>query len=174
MSDTPNCIGDKSICNLDDKFCGPRANVENFMEYSYCSKMFTQGQVDRMRAALLSPVGNRNKIISASNLDAVGVNNITICKVDFTSNNAQTCEGSQVSFKDISYNAPVSWSWSFPGGTPSSSTLQNPVVTYSNKGNYAVTIIPPCQMQVFGRILTQEITKVFKYIQELVIRIILV
>lgn len=140
VSDTPNCIGDKSICNLDDKFCGPRANVENFMEYSYCSKMFTQGQVDRMRAALLSPVGNRNKIISASNLDAVGVNNITICKVDFTSNNAQTCEGSQVSFKDISYNAPVSWSWSFPGGTPSSSTLQNPVVTYSNKGNYSVTL----------------------------------
>lgn len=140
VTDTPNCIGDKSICNLDDKFCGPRANVENFMEYSYCSKMFTQGQVDRMRAAIISTVGGRNKLWTTQNLDAVGVNNITICKVDFTSNNAQTCEGSQVSFKDISYNAPVSWSWSFPGGTPSSSSLQNPVVTYSNKGNYSVTL----------------------------------
>jgi PKD repeat protein len=140
ISDTPNCIGDKSICNLDDKYCGPRANVENFMEYSYCSKMFTQGQIERMRAALLSPVGGRNKIISASNLEVVGANNISICKVDFTSTNAKTCEGGQVSFTDISYNAPVSWLWSFPGGTPSSSILQNPVVTYSNKGNYTVTL----------------------------------
>ena len=140
ISDTPNCIGDKSICNLDDTYCGPRANVENFMEYSYCSKMFTQGQVERMRAALLSTIGGRNKIISASNLEVVGANNISICKVDFTSTNAQTCEGGQVSFKDISYNAPVSWLWSFPGGTPSSSTIQNPVVTYSNKGNYTVTL----------------------------------
>ena len=140
VSDTPNCIGDKSICNLNDKFCGPRANVENFMEYSYCSKMFTQGQVERMRAALLSTVGSRNILSSTQNLTAVGANNISICKVDFISKNAQTCEGGQVSFTDISYNAPVSWLWSFPGGTPSSSTLQNPVVTYSNKGNYAVTL----------------------------------
>ena len=140
ISDTPNCIGDKSICNLDDKYCGPRANVENFMEYSYCSKMFTQGQVDRMRAALLSPIGGRNILSSTQNLTAVGANNISICKVDFTSKNAKTCEGGQVSFTDISYNAPVSWLWSFPGGTPSSSILQNPVVTYSNKGNYTVTL----------------------------------
>jgi PKD repeat protein len=140
VADTPNCIGDKSICNLDDKFCGPRANIENFMEYSYCNKMFTQGQVERMRAALLSPVGSRNNIISASNLETVGVSNISICKVDFISKNAQTCEGGQVSFTDISYNSPKSWLWSFPGGTPSSSALQNPVVTYPNKGNYSVTL----------------------------------
>ena len=138
--DTPNCIGDKSICNLDDKYCGPRANIENFMEYSYCSKMFTQGQVDRMRAALLSPIGSRNKLISASNLAAVGANSLGICKAEFTSNNPQTCEGGQVTFTDASYNTPVSWSWSFPGGSPSSSTLQNPTVTYYTKGNYNVTL----------------------------------
>ena len=140
VTDTPNCIGDKSICNLDDKFCGPRANVENFMEYSYCSKMFTQRQVERMRAALISPIGGRNKIISTSNLDVVGANNISKCNVDFTSNNTQTCEGGQVSFTDISYNAPVSWLWGFPGGTPSSSTSQNPTVIYPLIGNYSVKL----------------------------------
>ena len=140
ISDTPNCIGDKSICNLDDTYCGPRANVENFMEYSYCSKMFTQGQVDRMRAALLSPIGGRNKLSTTQNLTAVGANSLTICKAEFTSKNSQTCEGGQVSFTDASYNAPVSWSWSFPGGSPSSSTLQNPIVTYSTKGKYNVTL----------------------------------
>ena len=138
--DTPNCIGDKSICNLDDKYCGPRANVENFMEYSYCSKMFTQGQVDRMRAALLSTIGGRNKMISPSNLTAVGANFMSICKVDFTSNNSQICEGGQVFFTDASYNSPVSWNWTFPGGTPSSSKIQNPTVTYNTKGDYNVTL----------------------------------
>jgi len=140
VTDTPNCIGDKGICNLDDSYCGPRANIENFMEYSYCSKMFTQGQVDRMRAAIISTIGGRNKLWTTQNLTAVGGNSLSICKAEFSCNNTQTCEGGQVSFTDASYNSPVSWSWSFPGGTPSSSTLQNPIVTYNNKGIYTVTL----------------------------------
>ena len=31
-------------------------NIENYLEYSYCSKMFTPGQKSRMRAALVSSV----------------------------------------------------------------------------------------------------------------------
>ncbi|MSR47795.1 MAG: PKD domain-containing protein [Planctomycetes bacterium] len=34
----------------------------------------------------------------------------------------------------------VSWSWSFPGGSPSSSTSRDPLVTYSATGNYDVTL----------------------------------
>ncbi len=44
VNDTPNTIGVTS-CNLNEASCGPRANVENYMDYSYCSKMFTPGQV---------------------------------------------------------------------------------------------------------------------------------
>ncbi len=40
------------------------------MDYSYCSKMFTQGQVDRMRAAATSSI--RDNHWSTSNLNAVG------------------------------------------------------------------------------------------------------
>ena len=32
------------------------------MEYSYCNKMFTNGQKNRMRAALQSSVGGRNNV----------------------------------------------------------------------------------------------------------------
>jgi len=35
----------------------------------------------------------------------------------------------------------TSWSWSFPGGTPSTSNLQNPVITYNTPGIYNVTLI---------------------------------
>jgi len=49
------------------------------------------------------------------------------------------CVNSAVHFTDQSANA-VSWSWSFPGGTPASSTQQNPVVTYAAPGVYNATL----------------------------------
>jgi PKD repeat protein len=48
-------------------------NVENFMEYSYCFKMFTIGQGDRMTAALNSTTGGRNNLWQPDNLAATGV-----------------------------------------------------------------------------------------------------
>lgn len=49
--------------------------------------------------------------------------------------------GGSTDFVDISTGTPISWKWTFYGGTPSSSTLQNPTgITYSASGNYAVTL----------------------------------
>ncbi|HLO60614.1 MAG TPA: M4 family metallopeptidase [Bacteroidales bacterium] len=45
-----------------------------------------------------------------------------------------------VKFVDLSENEPTSWQWTFQGGTPSSSTQQNPQVTYSTNGTYRVTL----------------------------------
>ncbi len=140
VEDTPNCIGDKGTCNLDDLSCSTRANIENYMDYSFCNKMFTQGQVDRMHAALNSPIGGRNNLWTIQNLTEVGATSLPLCKAEFTISNSQICEGGQVTFSDVSYNSPVSWLWSFPGGSPSSSNLQNPSVTYNHKGNYNVTL----------------------------------
>jgi PKD repeat protein len=58
---------------------------------------------------------------------------------NFSSNTQIVCENEEVSFFDLSGNA-LSWSWSFPGGQPSVSTLQNPVVTYSIPGTYPVML----------------------------------
>ncbi|MCB0402596.1 MAG: PKD domain-containing protein [Flavobacteriales bacterium] len=59
---------------------------------------------------------------------------------DFSGSPTTLCEGNSVSFTDLSTNTPTSWSWSFPGGTPSSSSAQNPTVTYASAGTYAVTL----------------------------------
>ncbi len=48
------------------------------------------------------------------------------------------CTTLEAHFTDLSYNA-ISWNWSFGDG--SSSTLQNPINTYSNVGSYTVTLI---------------------------------
>ncbi|MBL7825020.1 MAG: T9SS type A sorting domain-containing protein [Saprospiraceae bacterium] len=47
----------------------------------------------------------------------------------------------EVTFTDLSMLAgTVSWSWSFPGGTPSSSTDQNPIVSYPASNNYVACL----------------------------------
>jgi len=60
---------------------------------------------------------------------------------DFTGTPLLVQTGGSVTFSDNSTGNPVSWKWSFPGGTPASSTLQNPVVTYPLKGNFDVQLI---------------------------------
>lgn len=140
VDDTPNTVG-VTYCNLNENTCGVRANVENYMDYSYCSKMFTPGQALRMRAALESSVGGRKNIWTSSNLTATGANTAFLCSADFSSNVSQTCEGGVISFVDESINTPISWKWSFPGGTPSTSTERNPSITYDKAGTYDVSLI---------------------------------
>ncbi len=51
------------------------------------------------------------------------------------------CEGTSIQFTDESYRVPTSWEWTFPGGVPATSTLQNPLVNYATDGSYDVTLI---------------------------------
>lgn len=60
---------------------------------------------------------------------------------DFSASVNSVCKGETVTYTDLSTNQPVSWLWTFPGGTPASSTLQNPVITYNTPGTYAVTLV---------------------------------
>lgn len=48
--------------------------------------------------------------------------------------------GGSIHFTDMSDNAPTSWEWTFEGGTPASSTLQNPTVTYASLGSFNVSL----------------------------------
>jgi len=45
-----------------------------------------------------------------------------------------------VQFIDLTINDPTSWSWTFEGGTPATSSLHNPVVTYSTDGVFKVSL----------------------------------
>lgn len=58
----------------------------------------------------------------------------------FSSNVREGCAPLAVSFTDQSEGNPVSYSWSFPGGTPNTSSAANPTVTYSQPGVYPVTL----------------------------------
>lgn len=60
---------------------------------------------------------------------------------DFTADSTAICTGMNVDFTDLSTGSPTGWSWSFPGGTPSTSTSQNPQnIVYNTSGTYDVTL----------------------------------
>jgi PKD repeat protein len=48
--------------------------------------------------------------------------------------------GNSVVFSDESQNNPTSWSWTFDGGVPATSTDQNPIVSYNTLGSYNVSL----------------------------------
>jgi PKD repeat protein len=81
--------------------------------------------------ATLGPIDANGNFVSIS----------TSPVADFSSNmNTLTANGS-VNFSDISTNNPNSWSWTFEGGTPATSTAANPIVTYKIAGKYDVALV---------------------------------
>lgn len=141
ISDTPNTIGWTS-CNLSGTTCSTLDNVQNYMDYSYCSRMFTNGQATKMRAAITSSTAKRSSLTTTTNLSNTGTSNGAniLCKADFYADETVICEGQTVTFEDYSYNNPVSWNWSFQGASVTSSSDQNPSVTYNTAGTYDVSL----------------------------------
>ena len=68
------------------------------------------------------------------------------CPVDppvtnFTASATTICVGETVTFTDTSTNLPAAWTWTFTGGTPSSSIVQNPAIVYNTPGSYEVKLV---------------------------------
>jgi PKD repeat protein len=148
VGDTPNTIGSEQTCDLNQVTCGSLDNVQNYMDYSTCARMFTNGQKARMQAALQSSAGQRNNLWTGTNLNNTGTSDgfSAPCtpNVEFAASNTLGCEGTQVQFTDHSWGADEDaswqWNWSFPGGTPASSTDQNPTVTYAQAGVFTASL----------------------------------
>ncbi|MFN3876519.1 MAG: M43 family zinc metalloprotease, partial [Flavobacteriales bacterium] len=141
VEDTPLTRGWTS-CVLTGASCGSALdNVQNFMEYAYCARMFTEGQAARMLAALNSPIAQREALWQPSNLLATGVlEDPILCAARFSADRRTICPGATVRFTDQSYNGVAQRTWSFPGGEPASSTAAQPEVTYPQPGLYAVAL----------------------------------
>jgi len=120
----------------------------NYMDYSddFCMNMFSLGQGSRMRSAISQ---YRNLLTSESNLIATGTNDDHVmveCEpiTEFEADFAFGCKGDGIEFESKTYNTSLSsitgYEWAFEGGSPSSSTNENPSVTYMQPGTYDVTL----------------------------------
>ncbi len=128
---------------------GDAENINNYMDYSSCTYMFTQGQVDRMRATAESPVADRSQLWENANLIATGTSGAVLppCtpSTDFYASKYYVCKGGSVIFTPNVLNASVgagttTYAWSFPGGTPSTQTIASPSIVYNASGIYDVTL----------------------------------
>jgi len=160
VADTPITKGwnfcpspaNSAVCDPDIK-----ENYQNFMDYSYCSRMFSVGQVERMRAAAFGTTAERNNLWSEQNLEVTGVKegfrvtcapeadfyaqvgtNLNFPDVPF---NAMSCTNTNVRFIDNSQRAfATSWAWTFQDGNPATSTERNPTVQFNSPGYKRVTL----------------------------------
>lgn len=82
-------------------------------------------------------LGN-NLYIDNINIDGVPGDNLPVA--NFNSTNTTICAGQTVQFTDQSQPNVTSRTWTFPGGTPATSTAVNPTITYNNPGTYNVTL----------------------------------
>lgn len=114
--------------------------VENHMSYSSCRRMYSEGQKELMHS-VFTQTPNFVSITSQSNLNATGVLLPDVmCKADFYANRNVICSGEVIQFFDDSYHGQTEWNWSFPGGNPSTSSQQNPSITYNTPGVYEVVL----------------------------------
>lgn len=165
---TRNCSGDDGVadtpttdgtfnCDLAYSPCTDAAgqpllaNVQNIMDYASCPTMFTTGQKNLMRNVLaLRP--ERTGLATQANLIATGTNDgyqAPNCApiaafAPAAGTSTSVCINSPVTLRDYSYNftssgGALTYSWSFPGGTPATATGASVSVSYAAAGFYPVT-----------------------------------
>lgn len=114
--------------------------IENYMSYNSCWNMFSQDQASIMDA-VFTDYSWASQLISAGNTAYTGIDvpNV-LCQADFTASQTTVCVGETIDFTDETYNSVNGWDWGFPGGTPATSTSQNPSIVYNTPGIYEVTL----------------------------------
>ncbi len=158
VKDTPFCEGvvgqgcntNANSCNqIDDPWgIDQKDNVQNYLDYSSCERMFTLGQAARMDAAINSFIGSRKLLWQETNLEATGTKvgfEMGPCppNVDFLVGKEVVCAGNPTSLTDFSWNGDVdTWSWSVSGSgvNLSSSSDSNITATFTQPGVYDVTL----------------------------------
>lgn len=163
VADTPNDEGSPvGVCNLQAPACPGSgelyANVQNYMDYSYCSRMFTTGQAALMNEGIAADFNCRVSLSTPANLQFTGVADglnlppcapqVAIVPAQVTSTfdllAARVCAGDSARLRaqvsNVSTGTALQYLWTLPGGSPATSTRPSPAVRYAAPGMYPVTV----------------------------------
>lgn len=145
VNDTPETKG-HDTCPLVDSTChnGPE-NIQNFMEYSYCSTMFTRDQKTRMENTLNSNVAKRKNLFTDENKELTGVLlPRPDCKPhsEFKIAKFFGCTGVDLSLTAAAWgDSNYSYTWFSPDGSFSSTTGANTNVSFTTPGWKSVGLV---------------------------------
>jgi PKD repeat protein len=116
--------------------------IENYMDYSDCSAMFTNGQKVRMQSAIDF---YRSELVSDDNLKATGVKGddiVTKPNANFDADLRIACAGEEIQFvySGCDHSESGNLAWSFSGPEELTSSEVNPAVTFNKPGVYNVSL----------------------------------
>lgn len=141
ITDTPVCSPNYSCGGTMSPPCNPgiKENINNYMAFSYCMGMFTKGQVKFVRESITNPTNIRYSLIQHANRVATGTDtpNGPSCApiADFMLKQSLYEINDQVFIVNASTGSDsLSFEWSFPEGTPATSTERVPSVKYATSG----------------------------------------
>lgn len=135
-----NCIvvndreGFPSFSNNDDQIAYSSVNIFD-MQVVKAMKLKRDKITPEGEAGVLVPDA-KWPVYFATGLRTLGLSPVANFTADYRSGGLPL----QVRFMDISTNKPTSWRWTFEGGTPDSSGMQNPEVTFAIPGTYKVKL----------------------------------
>ena len=100
----------------------------NIMSYApdQCQNRFSNGQYARMREGF--ELGRSYLNFTTDDFSAL-----------INSNSRNECVNSQIQFEAVAFGA-ISYEWTFEGGVPNTSTLENPSISYESAGSFDVTL----------------------------------
>lgn len=99
-------------------------------------------------------ISNKGTLVGGSQAFSLLISNgVEKPLAQFTSTNNIICAGQSVTFTDGSTGAVSQRLWSFPGGTPATSTAINPTITYNTPGIY------PVSLKIIGGLGTDSVYK---------------
>ncbi|WP_224744186.1 M43 family zinc metalloprotease [Pontibacter aquaedesilientis] len=140
IDDTPNQLSETVGCPDGIRLScdnGPNGNMwQNYMDYTNdaCMNLFTAGQATYMQSVLQSA---RSYVYASVACTGELRSRFQVAQPGDT----LVAVGDQVQFQgSFAGFKPTAWLWHFEGGTPATSTEQNPTVRYSRPGNYRVSL----------------------------------
>lgn len=119
---------------------GPNGDMHmNFMDYTNdpCMYMFTTNQKARVQTVM----SNSPMRVALSQSTKCNPPVAAAPVADFSASSTSITAGGAINFTDLSTNVPTGWAWTFTGGSPSTSSAQNPTnIVYANPGIYTVSL----------------------------------
>lgn len=139
VSDTPDQGGNYVGCPTHpQQSCGSWDMFMNYMDNTddACMNMFSQGQCQRMRAAVY---GARAGLLSSHGCNGDAWPSLIAW---LSASETVITAGASIDFTDQSSGGPISWQWQFEGGQPASSFQTNPAgVLYADTGRFDVQLV---------------------------------
>lgn len=96
------------------------------------------GTIDNAR--FYNRVLSANEVNQLYNLDPACTNLVVAPTASFSASNETVCVSQNVVLTDQSTQNPTSWNWQTPGANTSSSSINNPTISFSSPGNYSVSL----------------------------------